>query len=382
MKNVPRVIAANDSSVYYTGNYWNDFPYVQKQINIRATGDPKTTWYEDFFKRYKKPFNKALILNCGNGWVERKLYESGYIKEVVGVDYSNKLLDEARKNSKGLPFRYYKMDINVANFTEKDFDLVINHAAVHHIARLDKVLRSILRTMTDNGVFVNYDYIGAHRNQYNLMDWEASYKLNQSLLPSCQQDMSYPHLPTMLATDPSEAVHAELILLTMKRYFKTLFYKPLGGALAYPILTHNKNIQKSSLADVKKTLGAIMEADSAYLTEHPSSSLFAYWAVSPKKSALQDKKLLAEYSKQEARREKYAVKNNGHYYQLTFIQQLYTELEELRIAKQHKQSYIEELQKKISELEYVPRRTLRTKAKHAVARLNPKFKRKDVKRGS
>jgi SAM-dependent methyltransferase len=345
------VIAPGTGKVYYTGKYWNDFPDAVAEINRRATGDPKIAWYDHFFQNQKRKFKKVLFINCGNGWVEREMREKGYLPgEVVGVDFADDLLEEAREKAGELPFRYYKMDINTAEFPEKDFDLVINHAAGHHIAKVNKVFAELLKIMTDDGVFLNYDYVGPHRNQYPIDQWHAAHKLNQTLPEQVRQVLSYPHLPTMLVTDPSEAVHAELILPVMRRYFDFDFFKPVGGALAYLLLTHNEAIQKAPKREVLKTVQTIMEADGAYHEQHPDHAMFAYWAGTPRKATLKDDKKLLEYQKEEDEREKLAGKRGGHYYDLNLIQQLYLELDELRITKQHKQSTIEELQKENTEL--------------------------------
>ena len=54
--------------------------------------------------------------------------------------------------------------------------------------------------------------------------------------------MSYPHLPTMLHDDPTEAIHSELIVETLQRYFHVERFVPLGGAIAYPLLTFNARL--------------------------------------------------------------------------------------------------------------------------------------------
>jgi SAM-dependent methyltransferase len=345
------VIAPSTGKVYYTGKYWNDFPDAVAEINRRATGDPKTVWYDHFFKNQKRQFKKVLFINCGNGWPEREMYEKGYLNgEVVGVDYADDLLEEAREKAGNLPFRYYKMDINTAKFPEEGFDLVINHAAGHHIANVNKVFAELMRIMTDDGVFLNYDYVGPHRNQYHIHQWHAAHELNQTLPEHVRQTMSYPHLPTMLVTDPSEAVHAELILPVMRRYFDFDFFKPVGGAVAYLLLTHNEAIQKAPKKDVTKTVKAIMQADDEYHETHPEHTMFAYWAGRPRKAELQNEKKLRDFQKEEDEREKLAKKRDGHYYDLNLIQQLYLELDELRITKQHKESTIRELQKENEEL--------------------------------
>src|SRR4029078_2762564 len=135
-------------------------------------------------------------------------------QEVVGVDYLQPLIDEAQKeaDAQKLPFRYYQMDINTVAFPESGFDLVVNHAGCHHIAYLDRVLRAVNNIMTDDGYFINYDYVGPHRNQYSFHQWNEIILLNRSLPEELQNELAYPHLPTMLATDPTEAIHSELIL--------------------------------------------------------------------------------------------------------------------------------------------------------------------------
>ena len=45
--------------------------------------------------------------------------------------------------------------------------------------------------------------------------------------------MSYPHVPTMIATDPTEAIHSDLIVETLARYFDLVEVRPVGGAIAY-----------------------------------------------------------------------------------------------------------------------------------------------------
>ena len=62
------------------------------------------------------------------------------------------LVDEAAAAAaaEGLPLTYVQSNVNDGVFPEGEFDLVVNHAAAHHIASLDRVFResaaSCLRT--------------------------------------------------------------------------------------------------------------------------------------------------------------------------------------------------------------------------------------------
>jgi SAM-dependent methyltransferase len=331
----------DNSNVYYHGHYWNDYELVREQINKRVSGSPHLKWYEHFIGTHKgRTFTKALFVNCGNGWVEREMYQTGLFKEAVGVDYLQPLIDEATQKAEAeqMPIRYYQLDINTGVFPESDFDLVVNHAGCHHIAFLNKVLRAIDTIMTEDGYFLNFDFVGPHRNQYPYEQWNEMYLLNESLPAELRQEMGYPHLPTMLATDPTEAIHSELILEYTDRYFIMEEHKRMGGALAYPILTFNKKMQQASPDVQAKWIPYIMNADLAYTERFPHRSMFDYFIGKPRKSILQDFVLLNSYQEQENTREQNAAANQGMYYPLTMFQKMNLELEELRMGNSHLKS--------------------------------------------
>ena len=312
-----------NSDIYYKNTYWNDLKQVNEFINKRISNDKEKNCYKYFQELTKnRKFNKALMLNCGNGWVERELINIGLIKEAVGIDYSENLIAEARSNAAKLPLRYYIVDTNTAIFPETGFDLVVNHAAAHHIAYINKVFLKISELLPKDGYFISMDYVGPHRNQYPREQWKAARELNQRLPKILRQEMRYPHLPTMLATDPTEAIHSELIIDTMNRYFHIEHHHKIGGALAYLLLTFNDNFFKASEEDKEKWIQFILEEDSRYLLNNPMSSIFDFIVARSNKESLTDKKKIERFQEAENKREKYAMKNNGQYYKLVMIQSL------------------------------------------------------------
>ena len=300
--------------MYYSSVYWNNYEYVWRTVHERISGDQDTQWFRHFHQSVgKRRFKKALILCCGNGWVERELFEHGLFEEAVGVDYLEPLLDQARTSAVGLPIRYYQMDINTAVFPESGYDLIVNYAAAHHIAYIDRVFRELARLLPEDGYFVNYDYVGPHRNQYSALQWAAVHDLNTTLPQHLQQKLAYPHLPTMIHLDPTEAIHSELIIPVMQRYFTIEAHKHAGGALAYPIITHNDQFSNAPVAEQNEWSTYIMAADTAYLAAFPESSLFDYLAVRPKHTILAETAKLMLWTQEEERREQLA-KPHGVYY--------------------------------------------------------------------
>lgn len=330
-----------NANVYYQGHYWNDYEFVYRTMNKRVSGSEDMNWYQLFISTHKgRTFKKALFINCGNGWVEREMYKTGLFEEAVGVDYLQALVDEAQAKAEQekLPFRYYQLDINTGAIPEGDYDLVVNHAGCHHIAYLNKVLRKISELLPEDGYYLNFDYVGAHRNQYPYSQWNEVYLLNEKLPKELRQELGYPHLPTMLATDPTEAIHSELILEYTGRYFNIEDHKRAGGALAYPILTFNKGMQQATAETQAEWLKYVMDKDWEFTEKYPGTSMFDYFIGTPNKTILKDAGLLESYQEEENEREENASKNNGLYYDLFLLQMLQLKIEDLKMGNEHMRS--------------------------------------------
>jgi SAM-dependent methyltransferase len=327
---------AEDSTVYYGGGYWNDLPEVAAHIERRATGKDATNWYTHLLTANGgKPFAKGLFLNCGNGWVERELLAAGVVLEAVGTDISEDLLSQARTAAAdgGLNARYHARDINTADLPEDGYDLVVNYAAAHHIAYLDKVLRKVAEVLPEDGVFVSVDYVGPHRNQYGYEQWQAAVELNESLPERYRAGMSYPHLPTMLQGDPTEAIHSELILETVHRYFRVEELNPIGGGLAYLVLSFNPGVHDNPGPERDEIVQRVIAADTAWTADN--FPLFAFFWGRPDKAVLAKAEQLAAWSREEEEREQRAARNGGEYYPHTLLQKLMLQIETLKLHNSH-----------------------------------------------
>ncbi len=324
--------AAAIPGVYYTGKYWNNRPEVIAHLNERATGDPAQRWWEHLLAWHGGPFERILALNCGNGWVEQELLTGGVATRAVGIDIDADLLDGARRaaQDKGLDAEYRRADINTFPFDRDELDavdLVVNYAAGHHIRDIDAVFRRIADLLRPDGVLVCWDYTGPHRNQYSAQMWEALDASNRSLPPPLRKELVYPHLPTMLATDPSEAVHSELVLPTIERYFDLAHLRHLGGGLAYELVTFNDGFFDPAI-DSAAELGALLAADAAWTDGDPRRrSLFTYAIAVP--HALPPADQLAAWTAEERAREQAAAAAGGRYGPDTVIGALTTRLEAL-----------------------------------------------------
>jgi len=255
-----------NASVYYTGKYWNDYPECLSIINTRLFGED-IDWKQYLINNNLINFKNALILNCGNGWVERELYDAGIILKVTAVEYNTDLVKECNKMKGMRDITYVQHDINTVKFDENTFDLVINFAACHHIRYIERVCINIRKWLTEDGYFIHNDYIGPQRNQYSKHQWKQMNEVNNMLNSSIKKSLGYPDVIQMMIDDPTEAINSNRIIPTVYDLFNIDYHRKSGGAVAYEILTHNPKLFNAHLAIREKIVKKIMVKDLEYMKE-------------------------------------------------------------------------------------------------------------------
>jgi SAM-dependent methyltransferase len=305
-------------SVYYKDLYWNDHPLVLEHLCKRLSGGlwKRGQWMTQYFKDLyagEKPFERTLILNCGNGWVERELFDAGVLKNVVAFDYSNGLLEQARAAADGRPFEYFQADCNKIELEADSFDLVVNLAAMHHVQYINRLSRIIASCLKRDGYFLNFDYIGPHRNQYSDSQWSFMQEVYSRLPANLQgKELRKPDLTQMLIDDPTEAIHSELILENFYRYFIPVERKDLGGGIAYQIM-HNNHVMFVRNEETDQWVYNLIELDSVHTDLGTVPSLFSYFVGRPNKDLLDNFALMESLQRAENEREDAVKKNGGRY---------------------------------------------------------------------
>ena len=326
-----RTCAATDPDVYYSGKYWNDYGKVGEYMNKHMTGNPKTIWWQHFKHEYaKKPFKNALFLNCGNGWVERLFIDKKIVQKATAFDFSKKLLKEAESKMDDRPITYIVADANNTTFKKNEFDLVVNVAALHHVQYINKLCLSLANAMKSDSLIVNFDYVGPRRNQYPSKQWKLIKQINQKLPKSFRKErLDYPHLPTMLLTDPTEAIHAPLIFQTISRYFDMIHRGDSGGGIAYTILTHNPNLEILPAQQRDALIGKVLKLDEQLTNDDSVPVLFSYFVARVNKQKLRKTSTLALYQLQENIRELFAKLRFGAYSWIGFAQILVNKIKRI-----------------------------------------------------
>lgn len=94
-----------------------------------------------------------LDLGCGYGWHCKYASDHG-AAEVLGIDGSERMIEEARKRNAGPNIRYEVRDLEDYGYPAERYDLVVSNLVLHYVADLEAVYRRVFRTLKPGGTFL------------------------------------------------------------------------------------------------------------------------------------------------------------------------------------------------------------------------------------
>lgn len=95
----------------------------------------------------------VLDLGCGYGWHCKFSAEQG-AEQVLGIDLSGKMIEEAQKRNSGPGITYRVCGISEYEYPESVWDCVVSNLALHYIEDLDEVFRKVFQTLKQDGVLL------------------------------------------------------------------------------------------------------------------------------------------------------------------------------------------------------------------------------------
>ena len=101
------------------------------------------------------------------------------------IDVNEKLLNLAQKKarSENIPMSFFKQDINKLKLPQDEYDVVISHAAMHHMINHEHISEQVKLAMKENSTFFVQETIT--RNGYTM--WDETKKIANeiwSLIPN------------------------------------------------------------------------------------------------------------------------------------------------------------------------------------------------------
>ncbi len=94
----------------------------------------------------------VLDLGCGYGWHCRYAASQG-AKKIIGVDLSEKMLEEARARTNDTTISYMQDDISTIRFAKDSFDFVFSSLAIHYVENWEQLVQHVHHFLKPNGQF-------------------------------------------------------------------------------------------------------------------------------------------------------------------------------------------------------------------------------------
>ncbi|HEX3044570.1 MAG TPA: class I SAM-dependent methyltransferase [Bacillota bacterium] len=137
-------------------NKYDDSIFFDKYRNMERSKNGLESageWHE--LKQMLPDFHgkRVLDLGCGFGWHCRFAIENG-AKSVVGIDISQKMLNEAQQKTNSERIQYIRMSIEDLDFPANSFEVVISSLAFHYIDSFEHILSKISVCLSIGGDFV------------------------------------------------------------------------------------------------------------------------------------------------------------------------------------------------------------------------------------
>lgn len=135
--------------------------------------EPGKQW-ETFFKEHLKPGIKVLDDGCGAGFFTTLLAKMGF--QVTAVDYSEKMLEEVRKNLKeeGLEAELHQMDVQKLAFPDASFDAVVSRNVFWNLEHAESAYEEVWRVLKEDGILVLED--GNYYRRFFSERYEAAHQ--------------------------------------------------------------------------------------------------------------------------------------------------------------------------------------------------------------
>ena len=228
------------SSTAFHATNWMQNPRVHEYINASIGAPEHPLWPLDWFEQWlgDRRFKRALSIGCGTGALERDLVRRNLCDRVDAFDGSLTSLaiarDEARRAGVDRRVGYFVSDFNRPALPRRRYDVVLVHQAMHHVAKLEKLMRAILLTLEPDGMLYLDEYIGPSRDEWT----EERYAAQRTFFASIPRESVYvTTLPyPVVLQDPSEAFRSSEIVPQLRIGFDVVAFRGYGGNLLAPIV--------------------------------------------------------------------------------------------------------------------------------------------------
>ena len=226
---------------------WTASPVVRRYLHRLVSGDPNCDWLTFLESRHLPDrVERALVLGCGSGWLERALSERGRFGRILACDVASATVERARREAERMGISnidYRVLDLEHAPLGGP-YDAIIANDVLHHITDLEGVYGRIHEALAPEGKFLFNEYVGPNRFQYSEERMHLINRYFRLLGDELRRDYTGETLwrrerlspARVIADDPTEAVRSEDVLPVARQVFRVEREYPYGGGLLNPLL--------------------------------------------------------------------------------------------------------------------------------------------------
>jgi len=268
---------------------WMEDLRVRLRINMMI-GGTELLWPIEWLEKQLggRTFERALSIGCGTGPLERQLIERGLCRTVDAFDGSVHSLLTARRlaaeQGVGDRIRYFAGDFNRPALPRNRYDIVFFHQSLHHVGKLEKLYRAVMRALKRDGYLYLDEFVGPSRHEWD----SARIRPHQAALVTIPDDYRLADdLPLPVQPDdPSEAIRSGEIMEQLAIGFQIEAMRGYGGNLLsvlYPYFDWKKapdDLVRRLMAQEDKMLTAEPSYYAVVLARpetRPERRLYALW---------------------------------------------------------------------------------------------------------
>lgn len=227
---------------------WTASPTVRRYLHELVSGNPDCDWVTYLEWKHLPPrVDRALVLGCGPGWLERALAGRGRFGSIVAYDFAQDTVDRARREA--LAAGLTSIEYRVVDLEREDLDgpygAIFANDVLHHISDLEGISERISDALTPEGRFLFCEYVGPNRFQYSDERMDVVNRYLRLIPDELRRDhvtgrilWKRERLSAAQVTleDPTEAVRSEDVLPVARSRFAVEALYRYGGGLLNPLL--------------------------------------------------------------------------------------------------------------------------------------------------
>ncbi len=281
---------------YFGETYWLANPVINRHHQSKAAGGRDYESWVNFsvkhFLAEQCPVERVLSIGSGDGALERHLASINTARHIDGIDLAPKRIEIAREEAVNAGMQdtihYSVCNVETNPFPLSDYDAIYFNSSLHHMSDLDAILIKRCAALKQDGyLFVN-EYIGPNRFTFSDREKEVMQSVFH-LIPEkyrvshaehdrgqIRKQVHYPDPAEVERVDPSEAIHSEEIVDSLKRHFKIEEFNYTGGTLMQFMLLDIAGNFKESDAESMQILQLIFDIEDTLVA---SGGLLPHFAM-------------------------------------------------------------------------------------------------------